>query len=792
MVGKSLAHYQILEKLGAGGMGVVYKARDTHLDRFVAIKVLPPEKVADPDRKRRFVQEAKAASALNHPNIVTIHDIALEDRTDFIVMEYVAGETLDKLIPRNGMRLSVALKYAVQIANALVRAHGAGIIHRDLKPSNVIVGEHGLVKLLDFGLAKLTEAAGPDAETEATGTAEGAIIGTAAYMSPEQAEGKRIDTRSDIFCFGSMFYEMLTGQRAFRGDTRVSIVASILREDPKPISQVVEGLPQDVDRIIRRCLRKDPDRRFQAMPDLKVALEELKEESDSTTGEARGVARPRSRRSLVWASAFIGALAIATVVIWFLRPGGELPEAALAALPLTSYPGSESGASFSPDGSQVAFAWNGEKEDNSDIYVKLIGAEPPLRLTTNAAVENHPAWSPDGRWIAFCRFLPQGGYAVVLISPIGGPERMLTELDYPGFGPSDPSLLAWSPDSRWLAVVDGVGMVRYSLDSGEKHRLTSPPTGSGEDGCPAFSTDGRTLAFSRWSSWSNSDLYLVDLSQDFKPTAEPKRLTFGNWVAEDPAWTVDGRSLVFSASGNLWRMDVAGKPQRLALTGMGCSHPAISLRGNRLAWTQSVSDVNIWRIEIPTPGGKAKPPQKFIASTHNEDPSEYSPDGKKISFLSDRSGSWEVWVCDSDGSNAVQLTSLGGASIGSPARWSPDGSRLTFSANIEGHAEVYVIGASGGNLQRMTSSATSENPSWPRDGRLCRPLRRAAGGRLNLRMASSFTQRMAGISLGPPWEEEKRQRSLVLLLPGHTSQWQKAESTSFPCQIRSPTIPSSF
>ena len=191
MIGKTLGHYQITEKLGEGGMGVVYKARDTHLDRFAAIKVLPPEKVSDPERKRRFIQEAKAASALNHPSIITIYDIDQAEGIDFIAMEYVAGKTLDELIPRKGMRLSLALKYAVQIADALARAHGAGIIHRDLKPSNVMVDEHGLVKVLDFGLAKLTEAAGPEAETVSTRTGEGAIVGTVAYMSPEQAEGKQ-------------------------------------------------------------------------------------------------------------------------------------------------------------------------------------------------------------------------------------------------------------------------------------------------------------------------------------------------------------------------------------------------------------------------------------------------------------------------------------------------------------------------------------------------------------------------------------------------------------------------
>ena len=224
MVGRTVSHYQIVERLGAGGMGVVYKARDTHLDRFVAIKVLHPDTVADPQRKARFVQEAKAASALNHPNIVHIYDIGTDAGVDFIAMEYVAGKALDQLIPRKGMRLNEALKIAVQIADAMARAHEAGIVHRDLKPSNLMVDEHGVVKVVDFGLAKLTETAEPSGDattrTAPAKTEEGAIVGTVAYMSPEQAEGRALDGRSDIFSFGAVLYEMVTGRRAFSGDTR--------------------------------------------------------------------------------------------------------------------------------------------------------------------------------------------------------------------------------------------------------------------------------------------------------------------------------------------------------------------------------------------------------------------------------------------------------------------------------------------------------------------------------------------------------------------------------------------
>src|SRR5215475_5346310 len=313
MIGQSILHYRVLEKLGEGGMGVVYKARDTHLDRLIAIKILPPDKISDPERKRRFVQEAKAASALNHPNIITIYDIGQADGIDFISMEYVAGKTLDRLIPRHGMRLNEALKCAVQVADALARAHAAGIIHRDIKPGNVMLDEHGLAKVLDFGLAKLTETT--YAEDEATqtlrhSTEEGKIVGTVAYMSPEQAEGKKIDARSDIFSFGSVLYEMVTGEKAFLGDTKASTLAAILKDSPRPASKLVDGLPREMERLISRCMKKEVNQRSQHMDDVKIALQELKEESDSGVLGAAAVSRPNSHRRLHWALGLAAAVVV--------------------------------------------------------------------------------------------------------------------------------------------------------------------------------------------------------------------------------------------------------------------------------------------------------------------------------------------------------------------------------------------------------------------------------------------------------------------------------------------------
>ncbi len=272
--GVCIGPYEILALLGAGGMGEVYKARDTRLHRIIALKTLPAEKVADADRKRRFLVEAQAASRLNHPNIVTIHDISEENGVYFIAMEYVAGTTLEQANTGSGLPLKHAMKYAAEIADALAAAHSAGIIHRDLKPANIIITEDGRVKLLDFGLAKLVEPAPPEAETATLRTVPGAIVGTAAYMSPEQAEGRELDARSDIFSFGLVLYEMLSGQRAFRGDSWISTLAAILHDEPRSLRDIKAAIPALVEQHVARCLRKDPLQRFQTMLDVKQALAE--------------------------------------------------------------------------------------------------------------------------------------------------------------------------------------------------------------------------------------------------------------------------------------------------------------------------------------------------------------------------------------------------------------------------------------------------------------------------------------------------------------------------------------
>jgi serine/threonine protein kinase len=373
MIGRTISHYEVLGKLGEGGMGVVYLARDTHLDRPVAIKVLRPEMVGSSDRKRRFVLEAHAASALNHPNIITVHDIASDDGLDFIVMEYVEGRTLDELISRKGMRLEPLLKIAVQVADALAAAHGRGIVHRDLKPANIMIAAGGLVKVLDFGLAKLTEPVPQQLDvtcTQRPESDEGTIAGTAAYMSPEQADGNKLDARSDIFSFGVMLYEMATGQQPFHADTRMKTLSAVLTSEAPPAADI----PHDLERIIARCLRKDPARRFQHMDDIAIALRDLKEESDSgkLSAAAPSTARHPRRRRITLMLLTVSVLLIAAILAWQFA-ARRTEQGPLSVVPLTTYPGNEVTPAFSPDGKQVAFAWDGPNGDNFDIYVSLIG-----------------------------------------------------------------------------------------------------------------------------------------------------------------------------------------------------------------------------------------------------------------------------------------------------------------------------------------------------------------------------------------------------------------------------------
>ena len=432
-----------------------------------------------------------------------------------------------------------------------------------------------------------------------------------------------------------------------------------------------------------------------------------------------------------WIICFLVLLSAAGLGWWLARKGTRTAEVAPVLVPLTSHLGVEAHPSFSPDGSQVAFSWNGEKQDNFDIYVKLIGSGAQLRLTQALEADSNPAWSPDGASIAFIRGGSSGKASVFLTSPLGPPERRVALIS-PIVDPkpwASQSGLAWSPDGRSLVCGDRnsdhepPGLVLLSVETGEKLRLTSPEKMSFDDQ-PAFSPDGRTLAFVRSVRAGVRDIYLLPLSKDFRPPGEPRRLTFENRLVFSPAWTLDGQQIIFSSgpflSPNLFRVAASGsgKPQRLATVGEGGSEVAISHRTRRLVYTRESTDWNIWRLETSDfSQKKTGAPTRLIASTYLDFLPEFSPDGKKIAFNSNRTGDFQIWICDSDGSNPQQLTSRGVA-CGFP-HWSPDGQQIAFESGSAGASfQIYIISINGGKLKPLTSGlANNGHPNWSRDGK---------------------------------------------------------------------------
>lgn len=741
MIGTSLGQFEILEKLGEGGMGVVYKARDAHLGRLAAVKVLPPDRVADPERRRRFIQEARAASMLNHPGIVTVYDVAEQGGVVYSAMELVPGRSLDRVIPRRGMRLNEALNYAAQIADALSAAHAAGIVHRDLKPANVMVTDDGRIKVLDFGLAKLVErTALSESAPTATGssplTLDGAVVGTIAYMAPEQAEGRTVDARADIFSFGALLYEMLTGRRAFHGDSPVATLTAVLKDEPRPVHELVEDLPADLDRLITRSLRKDPQRRWQAMSDVKVALQELKEESDSgklsRPSGGRGAKTPAllKTRALPWMGAAALAIVGAAAVVWLLRATPrETPPAAgvFNPTPLTTLQGREQGATFSPDGNSVAFMWNGEREDNWDIYVKLVGPGPPLRLTTEPAADLSPAWSRDGRSIAFIR--TSGDRAQVMLVPaLGGPERQILEA-----GASTlrcvRQCLAWSADGSALVVNTAREpggppvLVAVDIATSETRPLTDARPGTGGDVFPAISPDGQSLAFVRRHGVRTGSPTILPVSGRLVPSGPERTLGSPGQLLHGLSWTGDGRALVFSRGNagdiGLWRMslDDPASSRRLTPPGDEAWQAAVSPQGHRLVYTRASWDQDIWSLPLEAAGRAGGEPVREIASTLREMNAQFSPDGARIVFESLRTGAQEIWLADRRGANAIQLTAFDGKLGGTPA-WSPDGQSIAFDLRLEGPGDIFVIPARGGAPRQLTSDPLDDLiPTWSRDGR---------------------------------------------------------------------------
>ena len=440
---------------------------------------------------------------------------------------------------------------------------------------------------------------------------------------------------------------------------------------------------------------------------------------------------PAVRRRWWWlASAGLVAVA-AGCALWLLDTSGKPRAAVPVPVPLTTYPGLQMAPSFSPEGDRVAFSWDGPKQDNNDIYVKLIGADEPVRLTKDPAADGNPAWSPDGRWIAFQRWLSGEKVGVFLIPAVGGPERKLTEVFGGGAVGFGKGRMSWHPGGQWLVISDKnspqepLALSLVSIETGEKRKLTSPPKGLLGDVDPAISPDGRSVAFTRVISENGSDLYLLELSESLRAMGEPKRITFWQRCTEEAAWWPDGNSILFTSGGScfdntLWQMAIRGparrlgEPERLPFGGEGrLLTPAVSRQGH-VAYMRYAVVAHISRLEL---GGHHLVGKLPMNSSRLDHVPQYSPDGKRIAFASNRSGSHEIWLCDADGSNTVKLTSFDGPYVASPA-WSPDGRRIAFDARPGGISEIHIVSADGGKPERLRGTQNKDGtPSWSRDGK---------------------------------------------------------------------------
>jgi Tol biopolymer transport system component len=721
MIGNTLGHYKIIKKLGSGGMGDVYRAHDTKLGRDVALKVLPSEAASDPARRKRFEREARAIASLKHPNIVTIYSVEEVDGTHFLTMELVEGATLSALIPRNGMPLEQFLEYGVSMADGISYAHEQGITHRDLKPANVMLDVDGRVKILDFGLAKLLQSE-PDPDADQTemdnDTAEGVVMGTVAYMSPEQAQGQALDHRSDIFSLGVLFYEMITGARPFDGDNKISTISSILRDEPVPVHEVKASLPRHLARIVKRCLAKQPTRRYQSALDLRNDLEELKGEVESgeilTTGEMAAV-RPAAATRPKWLMPVVavGALAIIAVVVVLMmsqRRGAPqtatAPAAVMEMIPITS-DGHSSEATISADGRYVAYVTRDERDRQALGYTQVsTGSAVTVVPAQDDVFLWDPMFSPDGEYIYFIRGVTGPERPALHRVPVlgGTPQKVREHVNgRPSFSPDGTEyvFLRSSPNSDQLVIAAGGGEERVVAER-------RPPQGFND---PVWSPDGTTIMV-------GGD----DVGDGFRGRVIAIPATGGDErvVADDPTWTdvgemswlPDGSGVVAEIEQNflhthVWEVPYrGGKPHRVT-TDLNTYHGVeIAEDGGTIATQRMLLVSNLWIVR----DGEAK--QLTSVRMGVGASGARTLQGGGFVYHSDQGGKWDIWTRDATGENPRRLTTEWQNAWPSP---SPDGSQIAFISDRDGGLDVWKMPVSGGTPTRLTHGGFATQPAWVGD-----------------------------------------------------------------------------
>ena len=722
MVGKQFGRYRVVEKIGAGGMGEVYRARDEQLERDVALKILPASSFSDPDARSRLLREARSAAALNHPHICTIHEVGEAEGQAYIAMELVEGQPLSARLIAGALPPGEVLRYGLQLAEALGHAHERNIIHRDLKCANVVVNAEGRAKVLDFGLAKRVSENVMDEATrsQASLTQAGTVVGTLAYMAPEQLRAQPADARSDIWALGVMLYEMSSGARPFQGKTGYELSSSILNLSPPALPDKV---PIELRAVIERCLEKEPDRRYQRAGEVRAALETLQTSAVALL-ETQRYSLFRRRRWLVVVTgiAVLGLLAAGLV---FFRPRlFPPPTPSWIIKPLTSFVGMEWGPTLSPDAKFLAYSHN--RYGHTDIFVLPTGGGDPIRLTDNPADDLTPRWSPDGRYIAFLS--DRGtGTSVYLIPPLGGTERKLAETNIPWLEGAVETLHAlgatpWSPDASELLFSrtnpsGEIAIWKISQNTGAQTQVTKPPPGA-VDSYASWSFDGKQIAFSR-NAGGKHGLWVMGAQG-----GEPELVLGDEHLNLTPAWTADGRRLAFvstrGGSMNVWEIEVASRRLRQVTAGSGNEFmPAISASG-RLAYTQYSHQVDLYWGPVDQPQEKH---QRLTSHTRNNFGGRISPDGQRVLYLSDRTGNYELWLLDRRTGGERQLTDNPATDI--MGDWSPDGREVVFLSGREGSLQLWVLEVESGRVRKVSERSRPipfephfSGPRWSPDGKV--------------------------------------------------------------------------